>query len=82
LQFLELNKNAIVGDLISSGILLGGIARTTKAKRPPFEDNPLQVSQELLAIANKGVETFFMGHGGPLPKKEVLRHIKKLKKCD
>jgi len=73
------NKNAIVGDLVSSGILLGGIARTNKAKRPPFEDNPLQVSQELLSIADKGVETFFMGHGGPLPKKEVLRHIKKLK---
>jgi len=73
------NKNAVVGDLVSSGILLGGIARTNKAKRPPFEDNPLKVSQELQSIADKGVETFFMGHGGPLPKKEVLGHIKKLK---
>ncbi len=73
------NDKAVVGDLISSGILLGGIVRTHKAKRPPFEENPLQVSQELQSIANKGVETFFMGHGGPLPKKEVLRHIDKLK---
>ena len=73
------NDKAVVGDLISSGILLGGIVRTNKAKRPPFEENPLQVSQELQSIANKGVETFFMGHGGPLPKKEVLRHIDKLK---
>ena len=72
------NKNAVVGDLVSSGILLGGIARTNKAKRPPFEDNPLQVSQELLAMVDKGTEIFFMGHGGPLPKKEVLQHIKKL----
>jgi len=73
------NDKAIVGDLISSGILLGGIVRTNKAKRPPFEDNPFQVSQELQSIANKGAKTFFMGHGGPLPQKEVLRHIEKLK---
>lgn len=66
------NQAAIVGDLISSGILLGGIIRKHKAKRPPFEDNPLQVSQELQSIANKDVETFYMGHGGPLPQKEVL----------
>ena len=72
------NDKAVVGDLISSGILLGGIVRTHKAKRPPFEDNPLQVSHELQSIANKGVQTFFMGHGGPLPKQEVLLHIKKL----
>lgn len=73
------NEKAVVGDLISSGILLGGILMTHKAKRPPFEDHPLQVSQELQSIANKGVQTFFMGHGGPLPQKEVLRHINKLK---
>jgi hydroxyacylglutathione hydrolase len=73
------NDKAVVGDLISSGILLGGIARTHKAKRPPFEESPLQVSQELQSIANRGVKTFFMGHGGPLPQEEVLRHISKLK---
>jgi len=72
------NDRAVVGDLISSGILLGGIVRTKKAKRPPFEDDPLQVSQELQSIVNKGVKTFYMGHGGPLPKKEVLLHIDKL----
>ncbi|MAM87646.1 MAG: MBL fold metallo-hydrolase [unclassified Hahellaceae] len=73
------NTQAIVGDLVSSGILLGGVIRTGKAKRPPFEDNPLMVSQELQSIADRGVSTFFMGHGGPLPRQEVLRHIEKLK---
>jgi hydroxyacylglutathione hydrolase len=79
------NDKAIVGDLISSGILLGGIIRTNKAKRPPFEDNPLQVSSELQSIVDKGGEIFFMGHGGPLHQKEVLLHINKLKhlaNCD
>ena len=74
------NDKAVVGDLISSGILLGGIVRKNKAKRPPFEDNPLLVSQQLQLIADKGAKTFFMGHGGPLPKKEVLRHIHKLQR--
>lgn len=73
------NEKAVVGDLISSGVLLGGIIRKNKAKRPPFEDNPLIVSQQLKAITDKGVEEFHMGHGGPLPKKEVLNHIRKLK---
>lgn len=72
------NTNAVVGDLISSGILLGGIVRKSKAKRPPFEDNPSQVSRELLSLVNSGVNTFYMGHGGPLPAKEVLKHVNKL----
>lgn len=74
-----IDNKAIVGDLVSSGILLGGIVMTSKAKRPPFEDNPLQVSNELLSLANKGVQTFYMGHGGPLPQQEILRHVERLK---
>ena len=72
------NKNAIVGDLISSGILLGGIIRTNIPKRPPFEDDPEQVSKELESMVNKGMNTFFMGHGGPLQQKEVVQHIENL----
>jgi glyoxylase-like metal-dependent hydrolase (beta-lactamase superfamily II) len=72
------NTKAVVGDLISSGILLGGIIRTSKAKRPPFEDSPLKVSKELQSISDKGVKIFFLGHGGPLLQKEVLLHIEKL----
>lgn len=68
------NRNAIVGDLVSSGILLGGIARTGKAKRPPFEDDPLAVRRELQQLVARGTEHFHMGHGGPLPKNEILRH--------
>lgn len=33
-------KDALVGALIASGILLGGLIRTNHAKRPPFEDDP------------------------------------------
>ena len=72
------NRYALVGDLISSGILLGGILMTGRAKKPPFEDDPQAVSEALVSLANQGAETFYMGHGGPLPKDEVLRHADRI----
>lgn len=71
--------DAMVGDLISSGILLGGIARTGKAKRPPFEDSPHAVAEQLEKMLDAGSQRFFMGHGGPLHAGEVRHHIKSLR---
>jgi len=67
-------KDTMVGDLISSGILLGGLVRTSHAKRPPFEDDPYAVGQELQRLLDSGMERFYMGHGGPLIASEVRRH--------
>lgn len=78
LSVLLASGEALVGDLISSGILLGGIARTGIAKRPPFEDNPVAVSAALHSMVVEGMRTFFMGHGGPLPAQEVCRHAHQL----
>ena len=72
------NRYALVGDLISSGILLGGILMTGRAKKPPFEDDPQAVSEALVSLANQGADVFYMGHGGPLPKDEVLRHADRI----
>jgi glyoxylase-like metal-dependent hydrolase (beta-lactamase superfamily II) len=72
---LELDSGeAFVGDLVASGVLLGGIARMDHAKRPPFEDDPQRVGMELRRLVEAGIETFYLGHGGPLPAKEVSRH--------
>ncbi len=72
---IELNNDqAIVGDMLSSGILLGGIIRKNRAKRPPFEENPTLVASELKQLIQRGAKTFHMGHGGPLNAQEVLRH--------
>ncbi|MGH1350608.1 MAG: MBL fold metallo-hydrolase [Methyloligellaceae bacterium] len=71
--------NALVGDLISSGILLGGTIRTGRAKRPPFEDDPHAVSHELQKMVKAGIHKFHMGHGGPLGSAEVTRHANYLK---
>lgn len=76
------SKDALVGDLIASGILLGGIARSSHAKRPPFEDDPCATGRELLRLVESGAERFYMGHGGPLEAAEVRRHARVLLSMD
>jgi hypothetical protein len=71
--------DALVGDLVASGVLLGGIMRTGHAIRPPFEDDPQAVGNELMEMVEAGVQTFHMGHGGPLPAHEVRRHALSLR---
>lgn len=72
---LELDSgDALVGDLLASGVLLGGLMRTGHARRPPFEDDPATVSLQLQQLVAGGMQTFHLGHGGPLPAKEVMRH--------
>lgn len=68
------SQDALVGDLVASGILIGGIAFTKHAMRPPFEDDPQAVSRELQRMVQSGTKRFYMGHGGPLGADEVLRH--------
>ncbi|MDQ1913981.1 MBL fold metallo-hydrolase [Paenibacillus sp. GD4] len=74
------SNDAMVGDLLASGILLGGIMRKNHAIRPPFEDDPHRVAEELLRLISSGHETFYVGHGGPLGAKEVRRHAEYLKR--
>jgi len=74
------SQDALVGDLIASGILLGGIAFTGHAMRPPFEDDPPTVARELERLVRGGAKRFYMGHGGPLEADEVLRHARRLSK--
>ena len=74
------SKDAIVGDLIASGILLGGLFRTGHAIRPVFEDDPHTVGLALQRLLDSGMERFYVGHGGPLPADEVRRHARALMK--
>lgn len=74
------SKDALVGDLVASGILLGGLFRKSHAIRPPFEDDPHAVGLTLQALLDSGVEKFYMGHGGPLPADEVRHHAQALMK--
>jgi glyoxylase-like metal-dependent hydrolase (beta-lactamase superfamily II) len=72
------SQEALVGDLLASGILIGGIANTGRAIRPPFEDDPETVARELKRMVHGGARQFYMGHGGPLQAGEVMRHASSL----
>ena len=72
------SQDMVVGDLVASGILIGGIAFTGRATRPPFEDDPHTVARELTRMVQGGARRFHMGHGGPLDADEVLRHARVL----
>jgi hydroxyacylglutathione hydrolase len=74
------SHEALVGDLIASGILIGGIAFTSRPIRPPFEDDAERVSRELEGLVHRGTTRFYMGHGGPLGVAEVMRHARSLPK--
>jgi hydroxyacylglutathione hydrolase len=75
------SHEALVGDLIASGILIGGIAFTGHAIRPPFEDDADRVSRALEGLVHRGATRFYMGHGGPLGVAEVVRHARALPKA-
>jgi hypothetical protein len=64
--------------LVASGILIGGIAFTGHAIRPPFEDDPHVVAPELQRMVEGGAKRFHMSHGGPLEAAEVMRHARSL----
>lgn len=71
--------DAMVGDLVASGILIGGIIRIRRPIRPPFEDDPHAVAAELQRLIDSGMKCFHMGHGGPLDADEVQQHVQSLK---
>ena len=68
------NKSALVSDLVASGLLLGGIAFRDRAKPPPYEDDAHQVARDLLKLLDMGMETFYLGHGGPLSARDVRQY--------
>jgi glyoxylase-like metal-dependent hydrolase (beta-lactamase superfamily II) len=75
------NGEMMVGDLLASGVLLGGVMRKGRAIRPPFEDDPQQVGRELTKLLAAGGCHFHLGHGGPLAAPEVARHARYLATC-
>lgn len=72
--------NAFVGDMLASGILIGGIMRNKQPIQPPFEDDPRAVINSLRQMLQNGNENFFLGHGGPLHSGQVHKHISNLER--
>lgn len=75
LSVLTHDGDVLAGDLLSSGILLGGIAWRSRTQQPPFEENSAQVVQSLRTLLERGGRRFYLGHGGPVMAEQVQRHI-------
>jgi hydroxyacylglutathione hydrolase len=68
--------NAVIMDLASSGILLGGIAFNSRMKHPPFHDNKEQVRSSICKVMKTKAHTFYLGHGNPVSKKSLRYYCK------
>ena len=74
------SRDMLVSDLVASGILLGGIVRLDRPKRPPFEDDPGLVAEQLSALLADGGERFHIGHGRTLAADRVAEHVRMLQR--
>ncbi|WP_420005993.1 MBL fold metallo-hydrolase [Arenibacterium sp. LLYu02] len=75
LSILLETGSVFAGDLVASGVLLGGIIRKGRPKPPPFEEDSRAVKTSLRRLLVEGMETFYLGHGGPLPRETVRRFV-------
>lgn len=66
--------HAIIMDLASSGIFLGGIAFNSRMKHPPFHDNLEQVKNSINKILSLDTEVFYLGHGNPVSRKSLISY--------
>lgn len=65
---------AIIMDLASSGIFLGGIILNTRMKHPPFHDNLEEVKNSINHILSLSTHTFYLGHGNPVSRKSLISY--------
>ncbi|WP_269467933.1 MBL fold metallo-hydrolase [Devosia ureilytica] len=75
LSVLTQDGQVLAGDLLSSGILLGGIAWRSRTQQPPFEEDTRHVVQSLQTLLDRGARRFYLGHGGPVSAGQVQRHV-------
>ncbi len=70
---------ALVGDMLASGILLGGITCKKRTQQPPFEERPQQVAVELDKLVAAGYQCFHLGHGFAVDSLRVKKHAQRLR---
>lgn len=66
--------HAIIMDLTSSGIFLGGIAFRSRMKHPPFHDDLATVKESLNKILSLNTDIFYLGHGYPVSRKSIIHY--------
>ena len=73
------NGEGVIMDMLSTGIFLGGILFNWRTKHPAFHDSFTQLKQSLNNILEENTDTFYLGHGGPVNRKQVIKYLEKVK---
>jgi len=63
--------NAIIMDLASSGILLGGMMLYSRMKHPPFHDDLPTLKTSIEKVLIEKADKFYLGHGGPISRENL-----------
>jgi glyoxylase-like metal-dependent hydrolase (beta-lactamase superfamily II) len=71
------NGEAIIMDMMASGILLGGVMFHERIKHPPFHDNIIELKNSFEKVLSLKAEVFYLGHGGPVNKSQIIRYYNK-----
>ncbi|MAE83719.1 MAG: hypothetical protein CMB80_13350 [Flammeovirgaceae bacterium] len=72
------NNEAIIMDMMATGVGLGGVMMHSRVKHPAFHDNLIQLKRSFDKILQYDLDRFYLGHGKPVNRKQVLRYLKKL----
>ncbi|WP_258099419.1 MBL fold metallo-hydrolase [Marinoscillum pacificum] len=71
------NKEAIIMDMMSSGVGLGGIMLHSRVKHPAFHDDLSLLKQSFDKILAYDLDVFYLGHGKPVSRQQVLKYVDK-----
>jgi hydroxyacylglutathione hydrolase len=68
------NHAAFVGDMMAGG-LLGGALFPHAPQEHYYQADPAQNRKNVRTLLDMGIETFYLGHGGPVARADVLKMV-------
>ncbi len=71
------NGEAIIMDMMASGILLGGVLFHSRVKHPPFHNNLYELKKSFDKVLLEKGERYYLGHGGSLNRAQVKKYYDK-----
>ena len=69
------DHTAFVGDMIAGGSL-GGLLSPHSPGEHLYQADPAQNRKNIQALLDRGVQKFYLGHGGPVTRADVVRRVR------
>jgi hydroxyacylglutathione hydrolase len=68
------NHTAFVGDMMAGGVF-GGALFPHSPQEHYYQADPAQNRRNIRTLLDLGIETFYLGHGGPVARADVLKMV-------